>query len=239
MKKKKKIPTIITICLYLFVAVIICSCFFLRYFRSKFGPNLITCAETEVERLTTLVMNNCIRKYMEQEPNLENILTITRTENQEIERIRYNTTKVNKMTTSVTKMLEDDLGYMTKGEFEKIDLNLNNISESYYTKLNDGIIFTISAGTATGNSFLANLGPKIPLNLTIVENVSTKMNTKITEYGINNAMIEVFIHLKASTVIHMPFMSKKVTVENDIPITMEILQGNIPSYYLGKNLPTE
>lgn len=184
-------------------------------------------------------MNNCIHKYIELNKAQADILKITRNNHNEIELISYDTKKVNEMTTTITKMLEDDLNYMTKGDFDKININLNNISDAYYSKINDGIIFSVSFGSATGNSLLANIGPKIPLNLKIAEDTIANINTKVTEYGINNAMIEVFIKLEATTVIHMPFMSKKVKVENSIPITMEIIQGKIPSYYLGSNLTTE
>ncbi len=238
MKKKNKLSNIVTICLYILLFAFFGSIFFIHYFENKLGPGLITVAENEIERLTIIVMNNCIRKYTELDTNLEDILMISRTDQNEIEFIRYNTKKVNAMTASITQMLERDLNHMVKGDFEKIDLNLNNISDAYYTKINDGIIFSISMGTATGNSLLANLGPKIPLNLSLVEDATASVNTKITEYGINNAMIEVVVDLKASTVVHMPFLTKKVTVKNTIPITMEIIQGKIPSYYLGNNLET-
>ncbi len=236
MKNKKKKPNVITICGYIFLLALITSFFFINYFQKKLGPNLIECAENEVQRLTTLVMNNCIHKYIKQNSSQEKILKVTRNNQNEIELISYDTKKVNEMTTTITKMLEDDLRHMVKGEFDKININLNNISDDYYSKINDGIIFSISFGSATGNSLLANVGPKIPLNLSIAEDATAKLNTKVTEYGINNAMVEVFIHLEATTVIHMPFMSKKVKVKNTIPITMEIIQGSIPDYYPGTNL---
>lgn len=238
MKSKKK-PNIITTCFYILLLALISSFIFINYFKNKLGPSLIECAENEVQRITTLVMNNCIHKYIELNKAQADILKITRNNHNEIELISYNTKKVNEMTTTITKMLEDDLNYMTKGDFDKININLNNISDAYYSKINDGIIFSVSFGSATGNSLLANIGPKIPLNLKIAEDTIANINTKVTEYGINNAMIEVFIKLEATTVIHMPFMSKKVKVENSIPITMEIIQGKIPSYYLGSNLTTE
>ena len=30
----------------------------------------------------------------------------------------------------------------------------------------------------------------------------------------------------------MPITSKKITITNDIPIAVKIIQGNIPNYYL-------
>ena len=107
--------------------------------------------------------------------------------------------------------------------------------ETYYLTFSQTVdetkmIFTVSMGSATGNRLLANIGPKIPLNLNVIGEVYADIETKVTEYGMNNAMIEVYIELEASTIIHMPFLSKQITVKNKIPLTMEIIQGNIPSY---------
>lgn len=180
-------------------------------------------------------MNNTIRKYIEQEDNLT-LLKIERNTNNEIERIQYDTKILNQTKIEITTLLETDLEYMVKGKFNEIDLNLNKLSDEYYEKTKDGILFTVSMGSATGNSLLANIGPKIPLNLKVVGDVLTQIDSKITEYGMNNALIEINLTLEATTVIHMPFLSKKVTVKNTIPLTMEIIQGNIPDYYLGNNL---
>lgn len=234
----KKKHSILTFSLYLLLITMICSFLFIYYFNKKLGPELITCAEDEVKHLTTLVMNNCIRKYVNQTDNLK-LIKIEKNNKQEIERIQYDTKILNQTRTEITSLLETDLDYMVKGNLEAIDLNPNKLSDEYYEKTKEGILFTVSMGSSTGNSLLANIGPKIPLNLKTVGEVITNINTKITEYGMNNALIEVNIELEATTVIHMPFLSKKVTVKNTIPLTMEIIQGNIPSYYLGNNLTTK
>lgn len=232
-KKKKKLP-IPTLCLYIILIAFFCSLGFIYYFKTKLGPGLIECAENEVKRMTNLVMNNCLKKYLSTN-QVGEILEFVRNNDNSIQLIRYNTKEVNQMKVQITSLLEDDLSNMAKGNFEQINLNLNNISDDYYSKINDGIIFTVSVGSATGNSLLSNLGPKIPLDLALVEEVTTDVNTKITEYGLNNAMVEVFIRLEATTVIHMPFLSKQVHVSTDIPITMELVQGSIPDYYPNNN----
>ena len=33
----------------------------------------------------------------------------------------------------------------------------------------------------------------------------------------------------------MPFLSKEITITNKIPLTMEMIQGSIPEYYIGAN----
>lgn len=180
-------------------------------------------------------MSNCISKYLEQTGELD-LIDITRNNNKEIERIQYNTKILNQTRTQILDILDDDLDHLVRGDIEATDLNLNKISDEYYERTREGIIFTVSMGSATGNPFLANLGPKIPLNLATVGDTAAEITTNITEYGLNNALIEISIILKATTIIHMPFLSKEVTVESTIPLAIELIQGTIPAQYLNYNL---
>lgn len=227
----KKYRSFFTFSLYLIAITIICAIIFIYYFHKQLGPGLIECAEDEVKHLASLIMNNCVRKYIDTTTDL-NLLKIERNSNQEIERIHYDTKILNQTRTKILDMLEIDLDHMSEGNLSAIDLNLNKLSNEYYEKTNDGIIFMVSIGSSTGNPFFANLGPKIPLNLQTIGEATANITTNITPYGMNNALIEVSIELEATTIIHMPFMSKEVTIKNTIPLTIEIIQGTIPSYYL-------
>ena len=227
----KKTHSLLTFSLYLITITIISAIIFIYYFYKQLGTGLIECAEDEVNHLMSLIMNNCIHKYIEKTGEL-NLFTIERNNNQAIERIQYNTKILNQTRTQIIDMLEIDLDYMVAGDLESIGLNLNKLSDEYYEKTTDGILFTVSIGSATGNPFFANIGPKIPLNLKSIGDATAEITTNITEYGMNNALIQVNIELQATTIIQMPFLSKEVTIKNTIPLTMEIIQGTIPGYYL-------
>lgn len=218
------------------IVSVVCSFWFLYYFSTKLGPCLIECAENEIQRLTILVMNNCVKKYLDQNPDLDQLLEITRNQKNEIEFIRYNTLEVNKTSHEIVSLLENDFQSLVRGDFEEIGFDLDFIPKDYYEKIHNGVLFTVTMGSATGNSLLANLGPKIPLNLSVVGDTLANVKTNITEYGMNNAMIEVFVEIEVTMVIHMPFLSKKNTVQSKFPLTMEIIQGNVPEYYLGNSL---
>ena len=235
MRKKYYSPgkkhSLLSFILYLITITIICAILFIYYFSKTLGTALIDCAEDEVNHLTSLIMNNCIQKYIAETGNLA-ILKIERNNNQQIERIQYDTKMLNQTRAQIIDKLENDLDYMVQGNLEAINLNLNKLSDEYYEKTNDGILFTVSIGSATSNPFFANIGPKIPLNLIAIGDAQADITTDITEYGMNNAMVEVSIELEATVIIQMPFLSKEVTVKNTIPLAMEIIQGTIPSYYL-------
>ena len=231
----KKIHTLFTISLYLITITIICAILVIYYFNKQLGPGLIKCAEDEVKHLASQVMNNCISKYLEQTGEL-NLLTIEKNNNEEIKRIRYDTKILNNTKTEIIDMLETDLERLVKGEFDKIGLNINKISDEYYERTKTGIIFTVSTGSITSNPLLSNLGPKIPLNLNIIGDTTADITTNIKEYGLNNALIEISIVLKTTLVIHMPFLSKEVNITNTIPLNMELIQGTLPNYYSNYNL---
>ena len=227
----KKFHSLLTFSLYLIAITIICSFLFIYYFNKQLGPNLIECAEDEVNHLTSLIMNNCVHKYLN-EIDTTNLITIERNSNQEIKRIQYDTKILNQTRTQILDKLEIDLDHLIEGNIEAIGLNLNKLSNEYYEKTNGGIIFMVSIGSSTGNPFLANIGPKIPLNLKTVGDATAEITTNITEYGMNNALIEISIELKATLIIHMPFLSKEVITKNTIPLIIELIQGTIPGYYL-------
>lgn len=166
------------------------------------------------------------------------ILQIVRKENGDISLVRYDTKKLNQFTIELTSLLTKDLDLMVKGDFEELDLDIGRISSNSYLKVDEGILFLISLGSATGNSLLANIGPKIPLNLSVIGNVQTDIHSKVSNYGLNNALIEVFVDVQIQMVIQMPFLSEKTKIKKSIPLTMEMIQGDIPNYYLdgeGKN----
>jgi len=227
---KKKL-TLLTFSIYLITITIICSIIFIYFFYKQLGHNLIKCAEDEINHLMSLVMNNCINKYIKNTNEL-NLLIIERDNNNNIERIKYNTKILNSTRNEIIDTLEVDLDYMTDGKIEEIGLNLNKLSDEHYEKTNKGILFTVSIGSATGNPFFSNLGPKIPINLISIGDATAEIITDIKEYGMNNALINISIKLQATTIIQMPFLSKEVTISNTIPLTMELLQGTIPNYYL-------
>ena len=215
---------------YLFLGGLICSFLFLRYFYVELGPGLVECASDEVEKMITVVLNRAVREYMTEYQGGD-ILEVVRDKNEKIEMIRYNTVRLNQFTLGLTSYLEERLDAMIQG-------NLDDFNPEYLSKLYlnggkpEGILFLISMGSATGNSLLANIGPKIPLRLSVVSNVFLDVSSKITNYGLNNAMVEVISQVKVSFVIQMPFLSKKVVIQKNIPLTMEILQGEIPQNYL-------
>ena len=76
--------------------------------------------------------------------------------------------------------------------------------------LDKGIITYIPFGMVTGSSLLYNLGPKIPVKLSLVGDVVTGFSTDVTEYGINNALIKLMIDVKVVRGLFYLLLVKKL-----------------------------
>lgn len=233
MKKKKKLVTIL---LYIFLLAFILASFVIYYFNKLLGPSLIKSASITVEKITSVIVSNCVKKYLIDGGSVINLVEIIRGDDGKVEFVRYDTSNVNKISMDISDLVLEDINYLALGEFEKIDFVLPNITEKYYKEISDGIVFGISIGNIFNNNFLANIGPRIPLKMNLNGNVDVEIKNKITEYGMNNALMEIYIEVRVRPVIVMPFLSKEIDIVNRIPLVTEIIQGEIPEGYFSGNV---
>ena len=179
-------------------------------------------AISEMKNISTITINNSVKNEIDSFDN--NMLYITKNKDNEIQMIDFDSSKVNKMLISITQSVLDNLN--------KMDINKNNASFEKIT-LNEKLIYEIPLGVISNNIFLSNFGPKIPVKLNIIGDVVSNIKSDIKEYGINNALIQISISINITEKIIIPFMSDTINVKTDIPISLKIMQGNIPSYYGG------
>ena len=228
MKKKNKLFSFM---LYIFLFAFLCSFVVIWYFNKLIGPSLIKSACITVEKITSVIVSNCVKKYLIDDGIDMDLIEIIRDSDDKVEFVRYKTDEVNKISMDISDLVLEDINYLALGEFEKIDFVLPNITEKYYKEISDGIVFGISMGNIFNNNFLANIGPRIPLKMNLNGNVDVQIKNKITEYGMNNALMEVYIEIRVRPVIVMPFLSREIDIVNKIPLITEIIQGDIPSNY--------
>ena len=77
-----------------------------------------------------------------------------------------------------------------------------------------------------------NLGPKIKLRLNLLGDIMSNIETEVKPYGINNAYVELRIHLEVTARVVLPFVSEKIVISNVIPLSMNIVQGVVPEAYI-------
>lgn len=232
--KGKKRFKISKLKLFLIILILLILAIFwsLKRINMKVNPILLDFAELESRKIASIIINNAVNKNITQNINIDELFLITKNENNEIKSIDFNPLIVNKILTETTKDVQINLKYIEQGKIESINLSKDSLMEYDIDKLKEGIIYEIPTGAVFQNSFLANIGPKIPVKFSLVGDIVGYINTKVTDYGINNALIEVNIVLELSEQVILPFVTNKIKIETSIPIAMKLIQGNVPEYYL-------
>ena len=231
-RKKKKRHIILKLILIIIFGIIL-SLLLIKYFSDNINPGLMIYAEDEVTRLTTLVISNSINDEFIDEIGNNNIFDIIKNDSGEIQLISYNTKKVNELLNSVAIIVQNNLKAIENGNIEFLDISEADLAEYDITLLKQGIICKIPFSAFLNNSLLSNIGPKIPVRFTLIGDVSTKIKTDVKEYGINNALLQVSIEISVDFRVNLPFISNKINVSDVKPISLKIIQGNIPNYYAG------
>ena len=111
--------------------------------------------------------------------------------------------------------------------------------ELYYDvmdkSMRKGIIYEIPSGVVFNNAFLSNVGPKVPVKIKYSGNVGLDVKTRVEKYGINSALVEVYIYVEVTQRTILPFQSKDIKLTSEIPVVMKVIKGNAPYYLSGTN----
>ena len=228
-KKKHFIRTLII----LLIIILLTSLLIIKYISKKIYPMVFKYAEIETKKFSNLIINNAISKTVTDKITPDEIFKITYDKNEEIKTIDFNTPKINKYLTKATKSIQEDIQNIEKGNINKID---KDITQKYNKKdLEKGIIYTLNTGVISNSPLLTNLGPKIPIKINLIGDVISYVSADVEDYGINNSMIRVFINLKVTEEVIIPFYGKEINMEAKVPIAIKLITGKLPEYYLGTN----
>lgn len=192
-------------------------------------PTLMDIAKIETRRLATLAINDAVNKKMAEEINPGELVFIQKDENGQIAGIGWNATIVNSLLAQVTNRVQQNLKKIEEGK--TAELGLAGDVEIQQDQETSGIIKRIPLGQATNNALLANLGPKIPVRLMAVGDVQSTFNKKITDYGINNTLVEISVKVTVSMQVVIPFATETATVSTNIPVDIRLIQGDVPYFY--------
>ena len=231
-KRKKRNILFITI-----ILIFITTYFVIDFVGGVLGEALMEYAEIEVGRIARYVVNYSVTTENIKELEFNNLFIVTKNNNGEIQTVDFDPVVVNNVLNSITETVIEYFRAIEEGNLDIIDLSEGFLINTDIDKLKQGIIAEIPMGVVTGNTLLSNLGPKLPVKLSVAGEIESYIGTEIKYYGINNALITVFVNIDVSQQIYMPIATGRVVVSQKIPITIKMMQGIVPECYLG-NLNT-
>lgn len=222
--KKDKIILII-------VLIVISVIFCINLIGKKITPILMTYAEKKAKSIATIMITEAVNNNVFKDMSKDDLFIETKDNDGNIVSTDFNPVVVNTVLNKITIYVQNYLEQLESGGIEELELSSTILSSYDLEKLKKGIIYEIPSGIVFNNSLVSNLGPKIPVKINLNGDVITDIKTEVESYGINNALIKVSVNIKVYMQVIIPFKTKEIVVEADIPVVMKLVEGTVPSYY--------
>ena len=153
--------------------------------------------------------------------------------------------KVIKSNNFITNEEVNDILYIDKNKSNEIvyldyDIDktyklLNKYIDSLKKDNSKSKILTVPFFIASDNIIISSLGPKIKFKYEIIDNIKGKIKTKVTDFGVNNALVEMYFELEIGYLVVIPMNKKESVLKTEILISSKIINGKVPTFY-GKNI---
>lgn len=215
-----------------FIFVLVGVFMFLDVLDKKATPIILNLADNETSRLTTLIINRAFANATE--ITYDELVYLDKDASGNILAVNYKSGTVNKILEETTETVQMYLTAVENGDIEFLQENnvLSLVDDNDLFK--KGIVSEVPLGVVTGNTLLYNYGPSVLVRYKHVGDVCSKVKTTVSEYGLNNALIEIMINIEVRLQVMIPLENKEVVVSVDVPVVMQLIQGQVPNYYKGE-----
>ena len=129
-----------------------------------------------------------------------------------------------------------------EGQILYIDYDLNKtykLLDNYVSYIKENVlsknIIAMPFFVSSDNILLSSLGPKMLVKYETLNNIIALIKTKITDFGVNNALLEIYFEVNINYLITMPIKKEKTMDKFDILISSKVINGKVPSFY-GENI---
>lgn len=90
---------------------------------------------------------------------------------------------------------------------------------------------SIPLGQALNSAILASYGPNVNVRFVPEGAVKVELNTRQTNEGINNVLVEVYLRVITEVSIIIPFSASSEVIVTELPISYMLVVGDVPMYY--------
>ncbi|MEG0276288.1 MAG: sporulation protein YunB [Coprobacillus sp.] len=183
-------------------------------------PRIKEYGKMEVQRFNQLIVSHCYFK---------DLVVIERGNDNTIELLDFDMIKVNQLSTKIAQDIETTYAQIEEGKFKAND-------DSYYQRKmqqvsQDGILSKVSVMSLLRIPIFNSISPTIKIKYKHLSSVSTSIKKSIKNYGVNHVMVELAIEINMKLSMVYPFFEQYQTHQIQIPILLEIFQGQVPLVY--------
>lgn len=226
--KLNKFQTIIITLLIVALSVVL----MIKHLSNQIGPIVFSYSKSEAKKISNIIINEAVKENISNKITEKELFKVTNDSNGEIKSIDYNSNIINKLLTQTTTDIQQEIKNIQSGNIDNLKYKKYIFNDYNKNDLEKGIIYRFSMGAAFNNNVLSSVGPKIPIKIILIGNVSSNIKTNIKNYGINNAVIQVYVEIKVNEKMILPFLSEDIKISTEIPVGIKIVTGTVPNYYV-------
>ena len=204
MKNKRKIIIIV-------ILSILLTFFLTKKISKQITKSVVNAVYTLVEKENDIALKKAFVSKKLFMAN-EDILKIIKNQNDEIIEASFDIQKSEEIMNNITKQMSD---------------SIQNITDN-------GYILYIPVGSIFDEPILNNLGPRIPVKIDLTDIAMGSIRTEIREYGINNALVELYIDVEVKIAPVLLSKAKPKIKKYSFLASSKIISGSVPEYYGGK-----
>lgn len=210
-----------------FILISLFTFFLLIKFNKKINDNLINISSLELNRVINLLITDKINNKILNKDTLKDLLIINKNNQDEILYVDFDLDKAYKILDNVSNVLTGSFKNIEDG-----DISIAYLDKEFSHKVN-GMILNVPIGSTLDSVYFYNLGPKVPVRINFIGTVLTNLQTKVTNYGLNNVLVEVFVYIDFSCDIIAPFKTERINLKYDAVIASMMVEGEVPNFYNG------
>lgn len=200
-------------CLFLIFLIVVLTISHLKKFSDRVTPKIIAISKQKANDMVYNVITNNVNKYvLDNSELLKDIIQVSVNNEGEILTAEFNLDSAYLLIRNITKNINDNI-------------KLNEGDE--------GVYFEVPVGYYFNSSFFNDMGPKIPVNIKFTGNILSNLNTKITNYGMNNALVELYANIVIVEEVINPVSNSIIRTNYDVLLSSKLINGRIPSFYGG------
>ena len=197
-----------------FLIIIICTLIIFIFYsiNKNLSPAIIAVADSELRARTLDIINTNIQTIYDEEFKDIDLVSVEKDSNDKIVMVKADTVRLNTLATKISLKGQDELEKMGK------------------------VGFKIPLGYVSKVSILSYLGPDIIVKMRPIGRVEVSYESVFESAGINQTRLKIYMNVKSTMQIILPFESRDLEVVNNVPVCETIIVGEITRTILGSDV---
>lgn len=194
----------------------------LYYASNRIYPVILDLVKSNVSAYNTSLLNEYMNTDLFLDYELDQMIHLVQNKEEEIIAVNYNMQKAYTLMKEIKKDIQ-------KNEQQ----NMYKEYDEYAFLQKNKIILKYPLGIGSRNIFFNTFGTRIPIILYLDQSMITGFNTKVKNYGINNALVELYLHIEIKSSLISAKGRESVSNEYDVLVMSKLVVGSVPSYLNG------